>query len=164
MYVTVQDSGKKQLNKHKLESRQNVFNIKYLIYFGIFKGEESTLKLRLKVIVTKRYLSRFQWTWLRCISVLSRPEIILVLYFDYIYIYAFSRRFYPKRLTLHSSYSFTFYQLLLSLGIEPMILALLAPCSTIWATGKQLCCLYGKVLIGRVGLLVCTRVRVLYFQ
>ncbi len=35
------------------------------------------------------------------------------------------------------SYSFTFDQLLLSLGIEPMILALLAPCSTIWATGKQ---------------------------
>ncbi len=29
-----------------------------------------------------------------------------------------------------------FYQLLLSLGIEPMILALLVPCSTIWATGK----------------------------
>ncbi len=54
----------------------------------------------------------------------------------YIYIYAFSRRFYPKRLTSHSSYSFTFDQLLLSLGIEPMILALLAPCSTIWATGK----------------------------
>ncbi len=27
----------------------------------------------------------------------------------YIYIYAFSRRFYPKRLTLHSSYSFTFF-------------------------------------------------------
>ncbi len=58
------------------------------------------------------------------------------LIWQYIYIYAFSRRFYPKRLTLHSSYSFTFYQLLLSLGIEPMILALLAPCSTIWATGK----------------------------
>ncbi len=30
----------------------------------------------------------------------------------------------------------TFYQLLLSLGIEPMILALLAPCSIIWAIGK----------------------------
>ncbi len=29
---------------------------------------------------------------------------------------------------------FTFYQLLLSLGIKPMILALLAPRSTIWAT------------------------------
>ncbi len=56
----------------------------------------------------------------------------------YIYIYAFSRRFYPKRLTLHSSDSFTFDQLLLSLGIEPMILALLAPCSTIWATGKPI--------------------------
>ncbi len=32
----------------------------------------------------------------------------------------------------------TFYQLLLSLGIEPMILALLTPCSTSWATGKLL--------------------------
>ncbi len=30
----------------------------------------------------------------------------------------------------------TFYQILLSLGIEPMILALLTPCSTSWATGK----------------------------
>ncbi len=30
----------------------------------------------------------------------------------------------------------TFYQLLLSLGIEPMILALQVPCSTSWATGK----------------------------
>ncbi len=32
-------------------------------------------------------------------------------FYIYIYIYAFSRHFYPKRLTLHSSYSFTFYQL-----------------------------------------------------
>ncbi len=62
--------------------------------------------------------------------------LLSVIFFFYIYIYAFSRRFYPKRLTLHSSYSFTFYQLLLSLGIEPTILALLVPCSTIWATGK----------------------------
>ncbi len=45
------------------------------------------------------------------------------------YIYAFSRRFYPKRLTIQVTVS-TFYQLLLSLGIEPMILALLTPCST----------------------------------
>ncbi len=36
----------------------------------------------------------------------------------------------------------TFYQLLLSLGIEPMILALLAPCSTSWATGKLLKCTF----------------------
>ncbi len=34
----------------------------------------------------------------------------------------------------------TFYQLLLSLGIEPMILALLTPCSTSWATGKLYVC------------------------
>ncbi len=32
---------------------------------------------------------------------------------------------------LHCIQVFTFDQLLLSLGIEPMILALLAPCSTI---------------------------------
>ncbi len=32
----------------------------------------------------------------------------------------------------------TFDQVLLSLGIEPMILALLTPCSTSWATGKPL--------------------------
>ncbi len=33
----------------------------------------------------------------------------------YIYIYAFSRRFYPKRLTLHSSYSFYILSALLRL-------------------------------------------------
>ncbi len=32
--------------------------------------------------------------------------LYLVAEYIYIYIYAFSRRFYPKRLTLHSSYSF----------------------------------------------------------
>ncbi len=33
-----------------------------------------------------------------------RPQVSLAK--EYIYIYTFSRRFYPKRLTLHSSYSF----------------------------------------------------------
>ncbi len=41
------------------------------------------------------------------------------LFYIYIYIYAFSRRFYPERLTLHSSYSFTFDQLLLSWESNP---------------------------------------------
>ncbi len=82
----------------------------------------------------------------------------------YIYIYAFSRRFYPKRLILHSSYSFTFDQLLLSLGIEPMILALLAPCSTIWATGKRqrerVCVCVCVLESERACVCVCERVRV----
>ncbi len=39
-------------------------------------------------------------------------------YLVYIYIYAFSRRFYPKRLTVHSGYTL-FYQYVCSLGIEP---------------------------------------------
>ncbi len=47
----------------------------------------------------------------------------------YIYIYAFSRRFYPKRLTVHSGYTF-FCQYVCSLGIEPTTFALLTQCST----------------------------------
>ncbi len=80
----------------------------------------------------------------------------MFIYCIYIYSYAFSRRFYPKRLTVHSSYSFTFYQLLLSLGIEPMILALLAPCSTIWATGKHICTQY---LVGAPFALITASIR-----
>ncbi len=76
------------------------------------------------------------WWRNKLILILNGLRMRTISFYIYIYIYAFSRRFYPKRLTVHSSYSFTFYQLLLSLGIEPMILALLAPCSTIWATGK----------------------------
>ncbi len=54
----------------------------------------------------------------------------------YIYIYAFSRRFYPKRLTVHSGYTF-FCQYVCSLGIEPTTFALLTQCSNHWATGTQ---------------------------
>ncbi len=39
---------------------------------------------------------------------------------SYIYIYAFSRRFYPKRLTVHSGYNFFFYQYVFHLWSEPM--------------------------------------------
>ncbi len=42
-------------------------------------------------------------------------------------------------LTLHSSYTFTFDQFLLSMGIKPMTLELLA-CSSVWATGNQSYC------------------------
>ncbi len=72
-----------------------------------------------------------------CTLWLAAPAMIQFIYI-YIYIYAFIRRFYPKRLTLHCIQVTvsTFFQVLLSLGIEPMILALLAPCSTSWATGK----------------------------
>ncbi len=49
---------------------------------------------------------------------------------DYIYIYAFSRRFYPKRLTVHCQY-------MCSLGIEPTTFALLTQCSNHWATGTD---------------------------
>ncbi len=45
----------------------------------------------------------------------------------------FSRRFYPKRLTVHSGYTF-FCQYVCSLGIEPTTFALLTQCYT---TGTQ---------------------------
>ncbi len=37
----------------------------------------------------------------------------------YIYIYTFCRRFYPKRLTVHSGYTFFFCQYVFPLVIEP---------------------------------------------
>ncbi len=45
--------------------------------------------------------------------------IISLFRWNYVNIYAFSRRFYPKRLTVHSGYTY-FYQYVYSLGIEPM--------------------------------------------
>ncbi len=53
----------------------------------------------------------------------------------YIYIYAFSRRFYPKRLTVHSGYTFFFYQYVCSLGIEPMTFCAANAMLYHWATG-----------------------------
>ncbi len=52
----------------------------------------------------------------------------------YIYIYVFSRRFCPKRLTVHSCYTY-FCQYMCSLGIEPTTFVLLVQCSNHWATG-----------------------------
>ncbi len=44
----------------------------------------------------------------------------------------------------------TLYQFMLSLGIKPMTLMLLASCSTVWATGMQIIYKYQK-LEGKVG-------------
>ncbi len=44
-------------------------------------------------------------------------------------IFTFTRRFYPKRLTVHSGYNF-FCQYICSLGIEPTTFALPTQCST----------------------------------
>ncbi len=44
--------------------------------------------------------------WVKCGAQIPSMGHHTWSYVTYIYIYAFSRRFYPKRLTLHSSYSF----------------------------------------------------------
>ncbi len=54
----------------------------------------------------------------------------------YIYIYAFSRRFYPKRLTVHSGYTF-FISMCVPWELNPQPFALLTQCST---TEPQLWC------------------------
>ncbi len=48
---------------------------------------------------------------------------------DYIYIYAFSRRFYPKRLTVHSGYT-CFISMCVPWESNPQPFALLTQCST----------------------------------
>ncbi len=52
----------------------------------------------------------------------------------YIYIYAFSRRFYPKWLTVHSGYKF---QYVCSLGIEPTTFCTANAMLYHWATETQ---------------------------
>ncbi len=52
----------------------------------------------------------------------------------YIYIYAFSRHFYPKRLTVHSGYTFI-CQYVCSLGIEPTTFCVTNAMLYPWATG-----------------------------
>ncbi len=69
----------------------------------------------------------------KVLASLMRPQEgtsskILIMHFYYIY--AFSRRFYPKWLTVHSGYTFLFCQYVCSLGIEPTTFALLTQCST----------------------------------
>ncbi len=54
----------------------------------------------------------------------------------YIYIYAFSRCFYSKRLTVHSGYTFVLSVCVCSLGIEPTTFVLLTQCSNHWNTNK----------------------------
>ncbi len=55
----------------------------------------------------------------RLLSFVQTPCTMFCQPLYYIYIYAFSRRFYPKQRTVHSGYTF-FYQYVCSLGIEPM--------------------------------------------
>ncbi len=53
------------------------------------------------------------------------------------YIYAFSRRFYPKRLTIHSGYTF-FYPYLCSLGIKPTTFCAANTMLYYWATQEHM--------------------------
>ncbi len=60
-----------------------------------------------------------------------------------VYIYAFSGRFYPKRLIIYSGYNFFFYRYVCSLGIEPMNFCAANAMLYLWATGTDCECLFG---------------------
>ncbi len=81
----------------------------------------------------QRYFSALVWLQLgektKTVRFFKKSRIDKNYSFIYIYIYAFSRRFYPKRLTVHSGYTY-FYQYMCSLRIEPTTFALLIQCST----------------------------------
>ncbi len=59
---------------------------------------------------------------IKTIIQMGKPCLILIsisqIYVYIFYMYAFSRCFYPKRLTVQSGYTFVFYQYACSLGIE----------------------------------------------
>ncbi len=65
------------------------------------------------------------WTLILTAPIHCRASIDETLMNVYIYIYAFSRRFYPKRFRLH-----IYCQYMCSLGIEPTTFALITQCST----------------------------------
>ncbi len=60
---------------------------------------------------------------------ISLVLIIMSMKVLFTFTFTFIRRFYPKRLTVHSGYTY-FCQYMCSLGIEPTTFALLTQCST----------------------------------
>ncbi len=66
----------------------------------------------------------------------STVRINLVLHYIYIYIYAFSRRFYPKRLTI-AFRLYIFNQCMCSLGIEPTTFCAADAMLYHWATQEH---------------------------
>ncbi len=87
------------------------------------------------------------------------PRICLCSYEIYIYIYAFSRHFYPKRLTVHSGYTFFFISMRVPWELNPQPFTLLTQCSTTepqkhWIHSKMpICCSKNRSMLKTVVLL-----------
>ncbi len=94
-----------------------VFNLKYWVtsvtcYIWLWSQKELKYLILFQIIKTSWYES----------TVVKVDNI-------YIYIYAFSRRFYPKRLTVHSGYT-CFITMCVPWESNPQPFALLTQCST----------------------------------
>ncbi len=87
-------------------------------------------------VLERPYVKEWQWPWIFSDShlrdkgppLMSRQSV-MCLWGRYIYIYAFSRRFYPKWLTVHSGYTY-FISMCVPWELNPQPFALLRQCST----------------------------------
>ncbi len=95
------------------------------------------------------------------IIIFLRSRLLNVQLNFYIYIYAFSRRFYPKRFTVYSGYTF-FCQYVCSLGIEPTTFYAAYAMLYHWATGTHFP-LWNQSLSLKLPLLL-TREVILYYH
>ncbi len=95
------------------------------------------------ILISKRWhirvwffvISELCWIFLSCvIFFMSFVRAASFTVHTWIYIYAFSRRFYPKRHTVHSGYTF-FVSMCVSWELNPQPFALLTQCFNHWATG-----------------------------
>ncbi len=131
----------KQNLKHLISSNWSVPIIHYVIFCEIGQSADwksTSTGNQCKYLKNKMSWSVFQhymnYNYIRDWHGFNNPSWESSTF--YIYIYAFSRHFYPKRLTVHSGYNL-FCPYMCSLGIEPTTFALLTQCSNHWATGTR---------------------------
>ncbi len=110
MALKVENKCQKCTLTHKLTTNRNFklpsfFSFFFLNCHGMERihCKDCIKNCSQKCTVKSRHAGSFYYKWLN--EQQNDANINLLFLF---YIYAFIRRFYPKRLTLHSSYSFTF--------------------------------------------------------
>ncbi len=101
-------------------------NYESVCFDTLFKFVDDYFHYRLVVAARPSFIQPVNTS--RCVQSIGCIKVALTTLITF-YIYAFSRRFYPKRLTVHSGYTY-FCQYMCSLGIEPTTFALLRQCST----------------------------------
>ncbi len=117
--------------RKRVESVKNVYFISKNLYINIchipILGRDIVSRARFQDTHKLHFINSFI-----IYTPLPNPKC-----FNNIYMYAFSKRFYPKRLTVHLGYTF-FCQYVCSLGIEPTTFCAANTMLYHWATGTLL--------------------------